>query len=168
MPPKKAAGKKDPNAKRNKAAVPIQCLIRKFLAKAKVRRVARKTWMRVFDPAFKMYFWYSKTNGRSSWSLPMYVDKFSLEDEQATRLFERIVRGFIGRRRARREVYSQYTRYFDANVGRHYWVKHSTGMTFWKASNWLVKQNVRTSIASYEYPYYFLDFLHFRCTDFQK
>ena len=33
MAPKK--GKKDPNAKRNRAATPIQCLVRKFLAKVK-------------------------------------------------------------------------------------------------------------------------------------
>ncbi len=140
MPPKKGA--KDPNAKKNKAAIPIQCLIRKVLAKAKCKRVARKTWMRVFDPAFKMYFWYNKNTGKSIWTLPKFVDKFSPEDEHATRYIARLVRGFLGRRRARREVYSQYTRYFDAKVGKHYWVKHSTGHTFWKASDWLIKQEV--------------------------
>jgi len=107
--------------------------------------------MRVFDPAFKMYFWYSKNTGKSVWILPMFCDKFSPEDIQATRYIARVVRGFLGRRRARQEVYRQYTRYFDANVGKHYWVKHSTGLTFWKASNWLVKQNVGTTSTSFYY-----------------
>jgi hypothetical protein len=152
MPPKSVKGKddkkKDPNAKRNKAAIPIQCFARKILAKAKIKRVARKTWMRVFDPAFKMHFWFNKNTGKSIWSIPRYVDKFTPEDEAATRKIARLVRGFLGRRRARAEVYRQYTRYFDANVGKHYWVKHATGMTFWKASEWLVKQNVSGQVTS--------------------
>ena len=141
MPPK-GKGKKDPNAKRNKAAIPIQCLIRKFLALIKVKRVAKKTWLRVFDPAFKMYFWYKKTSGESTWVLPKYVEKFSPQDVDATRLIERMARGFVGRRRARARVYEQYTRYFDSNVNKFYWVNHGTGLTFWKASAWLVKQQV--------------------------
>ena len=56
--------------------------------------------------------------------------------------FGKIVRGFNGRVRARAEVYRQYTRYFDFNVGKHYWIKHDTEETFWKATPWLLKQEV--------------------------
>jgi FK506-binding protein 1 len=140
MAPKK--GKKDPNAKRNRAATPIQCLVRKFLAKVKCKRVASRTWLRVFDPAFKMYFWYKKTSGESQWTCPMFVEKFTQEDIIATSLIERMARGFVGRKRARQKVFEQYTRYFDANVNKFYWVNHNTGGTFWKASAWLVKQEV--------------------------
>ena len=140
MAPKK---KKDPNAKKNRAATPIQCMVRKFLARVKVRRVARKTWQRVFDPAFKMYFYYNKNSGASMWTTPKFMLPFYPEDTQAATDIGKIIRGFNGRVRARSEVYRQYTRYFDFNVGKHYWINHESGDTFWKATPWLLKQEVR-------------------------
>ncbi len=139
MAPKK---KKDPNSKKNRAATPIQCLIRKFLARVKVRSVAKKTWQRVFDPAFKMYFYYNRNTGASIWTTPKFMEPFYPEDTQAAIDIGKIIRGFNGRVRARAEVYRQYTRYFDFNVGKHYWIKHDTGDTFWKATPWLLKQEV--------------------------
>jgi hypothetical protein len=141
MPPKK--GKKDPNAKKNKAATPIQCVIRKFLARVKVRRVAKKTWIRVFDPAFKMYFFYNKNTGASLWTVPKFMEMFYPEDEAAGLSIGKVVRGFNGRVRARAEVFRQYTRYFDFNVGKHYWINHDSEETFWRATPWLLKQEVR-------------------------
>jgi hypothetical protein len=141
MPPKK--GKKDPNAKKNKAATPIQCVIRKFLARVKVRRVAKKTWIRVFDPAFKMYFFYNKNTGASLWTVPKFMEMFYPEDEAAGLSIGKVVRGYNGRVRARAEVFRQYTRYFDFNVGKHYWINHDSEETFWKATPWLLKQEVR-------------------------
>ena len=140
MPPKK--GKKDPNAKRHRAAVPLQCFARVILAKVRMKRAAKKTWMRVFDPAFKMYFWFNKNNGSSQWTVPLFCKLFTEVDIAAALLIGKVIRGFNGRRKTRREVYSQYTRYFDANVAKFYWIKHSTGLTFWKCSPWLQSQNI--------------------------
>jgi FK506-binding protein 1 len=140
MPPKK--GKKDPNAKKNRAATPIQCMIRKFLAKVKIRRVARKTWIRVFDPAFKMYFFYNKNTGESIWHVPKFMEMYSEEDHMAATMIGKVIRGFNGRNRARSKVFEQYTRYFDFNVGKFYWIKHIDETTFWKATPWLEKQEV--------------------------
>ena len=140
MPPKKT--KKDPNAKKNRAATPIQCMIRKFLAKVKMRRVAKKTWLRVFDPAFKMYFFYNKNSGASSWHTPMFCELYTDEDQEAAIMIGKVIRGYNGRNKAQRKVFEMYTRYFDFNVGKFYWIKHDDETTFWKATPWLEKQEV--------------------------
>lgn len=137
------AKKKDKAAeKRNKAAVHIQCLVRKFMARVKCRRVASRTWLRSFDPRYEMYFFFNKNTGKSEWSVPKYMTMYTEADKAAGLAIGKIVRGFLGRTRARKEVYSQYTRYFDFDVKRFYWIKHATGTTFWKATPWLIRQEV--------------------------
>jgi len=138
MPPKK----KDPNAAKNKAATRIACMIRKFLARVRMRKVSYRTWQRVYDPAFKLYFFYNRVNGKSQWTLPMFMEWFTKEDEGAARIMERICRSFVGRMRARKVVHERYARFFDANVSKFYWTNKVSGLTFWKASRWLTRQQV--------------------------
>jgi len=145
MPPIARRGpppKKDPNEKKNKAAIKLQCLVRRFTARARVRRVAMQSWQRVFDPSFKLYFWYNKLNGQSQWTVPRFTSLYSKEDAEAAIKMESVVRGFLGRMKARRVVFAKYTRYFDANVNKFYWTVNETGKAFWKASAWLIKQQV--------------------------
>ena len=138
MPPKK----KDPNAAKNRAAIRIQCVIRKFMARARMRKVSYRTWQRVYDPAFKLYFFYNRVNGKSQWTLPMFMQWFTKEDEVATRTIERVVRSFLGRMKARKVAHDRYVRYFDANVSKFYFTNKVTGLTFWKASRWLTRQAI--------------------------
>ena len=133
---KKEEGNKDG------AATRIQCMARKRIANNKVKKRARQTWQRVFDPAFKMYFWYNKINGQSIWTLPRYVDRFSDKDQASAALINRIIRSFMGRMRARHVAHSKYTRFFDFNLNRFYWMENKTEKTSWKASLWLVRQEI--------------------------
>lgn len=128
--------------KQNKAATKIQCLVRKFTAKRRVMRRAQNSWQRVFDPQFKLYFWFNKVNGNTQWNIPKFVTLFTDEDDKAAGNICRIVRGFIHRTRARKKVYAKYTRFYDSNVNRFYWMDNTTGQTMWKVSKWLVKQEV--------------------------
>lgn len=138
MPPKK----KDPNAAKNKAAVRIGCMVRKFLARVRIRKVSYKTWQRVYDPAFKLYFFYNRVNGKSQWTLPMFMQWFTKEDEACAAKINRVIRSFIGRMRARKVAHEKYARYFDANMSKFYWTNKQSGLTFWKASRWLTRQQI--------------------------
>ncbi len=55
----KRGGAKGQNSEevQNSSAIKIQCLIRRKLARVKVRTRAQKIWQRVFDPKFVLYFW---------------------------------------------------------------------------------------------------------------
>ena len=47
----------------NEASIVLQCFIRCVMSKIKVKKKARITWKRIFDPAFDVYFWYNSING---------------------------------------------------------------------------------------------------------
>jgi len=70
-----------------------------------VREKARRIWQRVFDPRFKLYFWYNKANGQSQWLVPKNLQLFTDIDDKAARFLQRYVRGFVGKIRARKIVY---------------------------------------------------------------
>lgn len=146
----KAGGK--PNAKaqkeaqeaerKRKAAIRIQCLVRKALASVTVRKRAFRIWRKVFDPASKIYFWYNQLNAQSQWNLPKYMKAFTEDEENATMRIQRIVRGFTHRMRARKKAHSMYTRFYDSNVNKFYWMINETQVTFWKSTSWLLKQEI--------------------------
>lgn len=140
MPPK--GQKKDPNAAKNRAATRIQQVIRKFLARVRMRKVSYATWMRVYDPAFRLYFFYNRVNGKSQWTLPMFMQWFTKADDAAGNLIGRAARTFVGKMRARKMAHESYTRFFDANVNKFYWINKATNLTFWKASRWLLRQEI--------------------------
>lgn len=126
----------------NDAATLIANTIRRFLAVRRVQKRARMTWLRVYDPAFNIYFWFNKINGQSQWTLPRFIEKFSERDLKAAALLNRIVRSFIGRMRVRKVAHTRYTRFYDSNLNRFYWMNNETEVTSWKASPWLVKQDI--------------------------
>jgi hypothetical protein len=70
----------------------------------------------------------------------MFMDVYYPEDIEAARQICRIARGFIGRMRARKKCHAAYTRFFDANVNKFYWLVQKTQKTTWKATAWLIKQ----------------------------
>lgn len=139
-----AQKKADPrdDVRKHAAAVKIQCLIRKFLAVRYVSKRAKKTWQRVFDPVFKIYFFYNRLNGQSQWTVPRFIDLFSDKDIESAKLLQRIVRSFIGRMRARKVAHQKYTRFYDSNVNKFYWMVNATQQTSWKASPWLMRQEI--------------------------
>jgi hypothetical protein len=127
---------------RNNAAIMIQCMIRCFLARVHMKSRARRIWQRVFDPKFKIYFWFNKLNGQSQWNLPKYMFMFTDVDTEATTKIQKLCRGFVGRMKVRRLVHAKYTRFYDSNLNRFYWMENATQKTTWKVSVWLMKQNV--------------------------
>eukprot|EP00607_Mallomonas_marina_P005699 CAMPEP_0182431478 /NCGR_PEP_ID=MMETSP1167-20130531/49509_1 /TAXON_ID=2988 /ORGANISM="Mallomonas Sp, Strain CCMP3275" /LENGTH=395 /DNA_ID=CAMNT_0024617863 /DNA_START=354 /DNA_END=1541 /DNA_ORIENTATION=- len=44
--------------------------------------------------------------------------------------------------RARKLAYKKYTRFFDANVNKFYWMVKDSKETFWEASHWLKRQQI--------------------------
>lgn len=124
------------------AATRIQSLIRRFVAIARVKIVANRVWRRVYDPSTGLYFWYNTLHDESTWIRPKYVTLYNQEDEEAAALIQVIIRGFIGKMRARKVAHEQYTRFYDSKVNKFYWMKNSTGKTTWKVSNWLARQEV--------------------------
>ena len=49
--------KEELEERRYNAAVVIQCLVRKFVSRRRMKAMAIKSWQRVYDPRFKLYFW---------------------------------------------------------------------------------------------------------------
>ncbi len=92
-------------ARQEAAALRIQTVIRRVLAVKYVKEKSRRIWQRVFDPRFKLYFWYNKANGQSQWIVPKNLELFTDVDEKAACKLQRYVRGFIGKMRARKVVY---------------------------------------------------------------
>lgn len=126
----------------DKSAIKIQCMVRKFLARRKVIRTAQANFLRVFDPLYKKYFWYDKLHDKSDWKLPRHCTLFKEADFVAVAKIQRVARGFIERRRARKLANQKYTRYFDVDRNSFYWVNNFTQQTSYAASQWLQRQNI--------------------------
>lgn len=120
----------------------IQCMIRVFLAKIKIRRTAKRVWQRVYDPTYKKYFWYNVLDGNSKWTLPKFVKMYYTEDHEASVMIEKVIRGFVGRMKARKLANQKYTRFYDSNVNKFYWLDNKTQLTTWNVSPWLEKQEI--------------------------
>jgi len=120
----------------------LQCFVRMKMAQIKIKIRAQRCWRRVFDPQFKMYFWYNLINGQSQWHVPKYQQLYSDRDEEGCKGFQKIVRGFVGRRRAKHKANAKWTRFFDAKLNKFYWMTNDDGKTFWNATRWLVKQEI--------------------------
>ena len=128
--------------KMEKAILPIQMMIRRKLARARVKRLMEKNFERVFDPKLGLYFWYNRTTGQSQWKTPLMLSLHSVRDHKAAIRIQRIVRGFIGRFRARKVAALKYTRFYDAKTDKFYFMLNSSKKTFWKASPWLKRMNI--------------------------
>jgi hypothetical protein len=128
--------------KMEKAILPIQMMVRRKLARCRVKRLMEKNYERVFDPKLGLYFWYNKTTGESQWKTPRMLTLHPTRDHKASVRIQRIVRGFIGRFRARKAATAKYTRFYDAKVDKFYYMLNATQKTFWKASPWLKRMNI--------------------------
>ena len=115
------------------------------MAVIKVKKRARRIWRKVFDPAGKEYFWYNQFNGQSQWTLPRYMEWNTPQEIASTQKVQRIVRGFTHRMRARKIVHRKYTRFYDSNINKFYYMFNETQTTFWKASPWLERQEIPMS-----------------------
>lgn len=122
------------------AAVTIQACIRRYLALQRVTKRSLRVWDRVFDARLKRYFWFNNINGKSQYNVPRLLILHPEADLKAAVQFERVVRGFIGRMRGRHKAHLKYTRFFDANEERFYWMVNTNKETFWDASKWLIRQ----------------------------
>jgi len=80
----------------------------------------------VFDPRFKIYFFFNKINGQSQWKLPNYVDLFNDTDDKMTQRIQRMIRIFIAKMKVRHIVHAKYTRFYDASVNRFYFMNNDT------------------------------------------
>lgn len=129
-------------ADRDATALTIQCWVRCILAIRFTKRRAVRSWQRVFDPAFKIYFWYNKVNGQSQWTVPKFVELFSTKDLAHAALINRVIRSYIGKMRARHVAHTKYTRFYDSTVNKHYWMLNETKATSWKCSSWLFRQEI--------------------------
>lgn len=140
---KKKAAPKKKELTRDEHAVKIQCLIRRFLSRVKMKHVSMRQWARVFEPKQDRYFFYNTLTGESRWSIPRWVSLWYPEDEQAVIKFQMIARGFLGRVRTRRLAREKYSKFYDKKKDREYYMKNDTQETFWEPSDWLVNQRLQ-------------------------
>lgn len=124
------------------AAKKIQCMIRVFLAKIKIRRTAKRVWQRVYDPTYKKYFWFNNLDGNSKWTRPKFVEMYYDEDHRASVMISKVVRGFVGRMKARKKANEKYTRFYDAKQNKFYWLDKVTNETTWNVTPWLARQEI--------------------------
>lgn len=134
--------KDDIEEKRLFAAVKIQSVVRKFIAGRRVRTRAKRIWQRVYDPKFRIYFWYNRLNGGSQWHVPKFLTLFTDEDHASATKLNSIVREYLAKMRVRKILYARYSRFYDSNVNKFYWLDKKTQKTTWKVSKWIIKQEV--------------------------
>ena len=127
---------------KDQQATKIQCLIRKFLARVKMRHVSMRQWGRVFEPKIDKYFFYNSLTGKSQWHIPRWISLWYPEDTEAVIKFQRITRGFLGRVRTRRLAKLRYTKFFDQQSDKVYYMNNRTQETFWEPSDWLYNQRI--------------------------
>ena len=96
----------------------------------------------VFDPKFRIYFWYNRINGQTQWHVPKHLTLYRTEDDDAARFIQRVIRSYLGRMKARKLAHKKYKRYFDAGVNKFYWLDSKTNKTFWDATPWLIRQEI--------------------------
>ena len=119
------------------AAILIQTIVRqKILARKIVLRRFFLIWRRIYDPRYRIYFWYNLLNKQTQWNRPFerLTTDFSSDDIIAVRLMQRVVRGFIGKMRARKVACERHSRYFDPDTDRFYWVDNKTQVSFFFSS----------------------------------
>lgn len=128
---------------KDQQAVKIQCMIRKFLARVKMKRVSMQQWGRVFEPKIDQYFFYNSLTGKSQWSVPRWLSLWYPEDIEAVTKFQRITRGFLGRVRSRNLSKLRYAKFYDQTSDKVYFLNTYTQETFWEPSEWLYNQRVQ-------------------------
>ena len=72
----------------------------------------------------------------------MFASLFEQDDHDAAVQIERLARGFVGRMRARKLANQKYTRFYDSNLNKFYWLDKTTNETTWTVSNWLYQQKI--------------------------
>ena len=79
-----------------------------------------------------------RSQGNSSFVFVVFV-VFLIVSKAATQI-EKIVRGFLARRRVRRIAQTKYSKYYDSKQDKFYYFNQTTNETSWTASQWLLKQ----------------------------
>jgi hypothetical protein len=128
--------------KAENAILLIQCMIRRKLARMRVKHLLQETYERVYDPKMCLYFWFNSKTGESQWRVPFLLKTYEQQDHDAATEIERIARGYIARRAVRIMAMEKYSRFYDAKGDRFYWMNNETKETSWSVSTWLRKMEI--------------------------
>ena len=85
--------------KKDEAATILQTIIRwKLIAPYRVKRRFFSIWLRVYDPRFRIYFWYNRLNKQTTWTRPFarVTPLYDKDEFNAAWLLTRVLRSFIG------------------------------------------------------------------------
>jgi hypothetical protein len=126
----------------DESAVTIQSAVRAKLATNAMKRRAKRVWQRVFDPQFKIYFWFNRLNRQTQWTVPVFVQMFDERDVNGVKNMQRVVRGFMARRATMKLAREKYMRYYDSSLNKFYYLNNETKKTTWKASRWLLSMKI--------------------------
>ena len=80
-------------------ATVLQTIIRwKLIAPHRVKRRFFSIWLRVYDPRFRIYFWYNRLNKQTTWTRPFarVTPLYDKDEMNAAWLLTRVLRSFIG------------------------------------------------------------------------
>ena len=85
--------------RKDEAATVIQTMIRwKLIAPYRVKRRFFSIWLRVYDPRFRIYFWYSRLSKHTTWTRPFarMTPLYDKDEVKVAWLLTRVLRAFIG------------------------------------------------------------------------
>lgn len=85
--------------RKDEAATVIQTMIRwKLIAPYRVKRRFFSIWLRVYDPRFRIYFWYSRLSKQTTWTRPFarMTPLYDKDEVKVAWLLTRVLRSFIG------------------------------------------------------------------------
>jgi hypothetical protein len=125
-----------------RAILLIQCMIRRKLARIRVKQKLKETYERVYDPKMCLYFWFNSHTGDSQWRVPFLLRPFDEADHAAATQIERAARGYLARRVVRSMAMEKYSRFYDAKSDRFYWMNNDTKETSWSVSKWLQRMEI--------------------------
>ena len=128
---------------KDQQSLKIQCMVRKFLARVKMKKVSMQQWGRVFEPKIDQYFFYNTLTGKSQWTVPRWITLWYPEDVQSVIKFQKIARGFLGRVRSRKFAKLRYSKFYDQESDKVYFMNAYTQETFWEPSEWLYNQRIQ-------------------------
>lgn len=129
------------------AAVCLQALARRFLARTSVIELIRRRWEKAYDPRRRRYYYFDTKEGISRWRKPRLLWSHDIIEisptyhpDYAAVLIQRQWRAWTARVRVA-TLYGQTVRLLvDEQSGNEYWYNPRTGAATWELPQFMTTQ----------------------------
>ncbi|EQC42535.1 hypothetical protein SDRG_00267 [Saprolegnia diclina VS20] len=121
------------------AALYIQRAFRSMRARKAVRRLLRRVYVKLQDPATGIFYYYNKHTKTTSWTKPKLLGseeydaprRRPLTPNEAAAMIQRMLRCAVARRHLRRLLSRVYQKIYEPSLGRHYYFNVKTKLVTW-------------------------------------